>query len=239
MNRSESRPAGETGGRVVALVRMRVLAYVKSQRALAPVLGAFALVAFAHAGGPAGAAPAYGFAAALLFGVFAWQTKLFLDAEPDEQRRLARLSVGSAFGEITAGLAGAALVAVPLAAVSLLGPLLIGAIVIKGDPWGELTAGVWLHALAVLGALPVGALASRAVIPAPGWSASVLLGTTLLVLVLSSRDTAVVWLVPQLVAAIDTAEHPALGTGAVITAHALAWALALSAAYARCRRARA
>nr|BFE76683.1 hypothetical protein GCM10020092_099840 [Actinoplanes digitatis] len=70
-----------------ALVRMRLAGFVRSGRALAPVIAAVVVLAVVHGGGQSAAAPAYGYSAVMLFPVLAWQAKLLLDAEPDVQRR--------------------------------------------------------------------------------------------------------------------------------------------------------
>lgn len=226
--------------RSAALVRMRLLAYVKSQRAVVPMIAALALVFFAHAGGAAGPGPAYGFAAVLLFGVFAWQAKLLLDSEPDEQRRLARLSVGSMPAELFAGMAAAFVAALPLVAVSLVVPFLTRTLELTGGPWLALLVGGWLHLLAVLGGLATGALVSRAIVPSAGWSAVILVGSTVLVLILGSRDAlGLQWLVPQLFAGIRAVEDESTVRGLVVTLHAMVWSALVLAAYAILRRGRA
>ena len=54
----------------------------------------------------------------MLFPVLAWQTKLLLDAEPDVQRRLARLAVGAG-REAAAGLLAAAVLGLVVCAVAM------------------------------------------------------------------------------------------------------------------------
>ena len=101
---------------MIALVRMRLAAFLRSGRALAP--------ADRGAGGPrrhlrrrtVPAAAAYGYSAAALFPVLAWLTKLLLDTEPDVQRRLARVAVGAG-REAVAGLLAAGVVALVVCAL--------------------------------------------------------------------------------------------------------------------------
>ncbi len=227
--------------RVVALAAMRLRAYVVSQRAWAPWLASLALVLVAHGGGAARPAPAYAFSATLLFAAFCWQTKLVLDTEPDTQRMLARLGVGSARRELVAGLLAAALAAVPAIVAGVLVPLVIGALELPGGgatvQW--LVFGLWVHVLAAVCGLGVGALASRAVIRPAGWAALVLVGVPVVVMVFGSRDSALLrWLVPQLfaVAHIDSATD-VLATAAV-TGHALGWTAVTLTVYAALRRSR-
>lgn len=217
-----------------------MLAYAKSQRVIVPLIAALALVFFAHAGGAAGPGQAYGFAALLLFGVFAWQTKLVLDGEPDEQRQLARLGVGSMPVEVLAGLAAAFVAALPVVVLSLVVPFLTGTLVLSGGPWFELLVGAWLHLLAILGALATGALASRAIVPPAGWSGVILVGSTALVLVVGSRNAlGLQWLVPQLFAGIRAVEDPSAAGALLVSVHAAAWSALVPAAYALLRRSRA
>jgi hypothetical protein len=228
--------------RVVALVRMRISAAVGLQRIWAPLIATLALLSVAHAGGVAPPHQAYAFSAALLFGVFGWQTKLVLDTEPDEQRLLARIGVGSGGRELVAGLVAALVMTVPLIVLGVVAPLLVGTVAIPGG-WSAWAAWVafagWLHVLSAVCGLAVGALASRPVLAGPGWSAMVLLAVPVMVLVLGSRQAqSPRWFVPQLFAAsrIDSAAD--LGSAGVITVHALAWATVLLASYSALRRSR-
>lgn len=106
---------------MIALVRMRLAAFVRSGRALAPVITALVVLGIIHGGGESAAAPAYGYSAVMLFPVLAWQAKLLLDAEPDVQRRLARLTAG-ARREATAGLLAATGLGLAFCAVAMLVP---------------------------------------------------------------------------------------------------------------------
>jgi hypothetical protein len=228
--------------RVLALVRMRLASYVGLQRVWPPLVAALALLAVAHGGGAAPPNQGYAFSAALLFGVFGWQTKLVLDTEPDEQRLLARIGVGSQGREVAAGLLAALAMALPVIVLGVVAPPLVGAVDLSGG-WPEWAAWIafagWLHVLSATCGLAVGALASRPVMTGVGWSAMVLLAVPVLVLVLGSRQAQTPrWLVPQLFAAsrIDAAAD--LASAGVITLHALGWAALLLAGYAALRRAR-
>lgn len=224
--------------RVVALARMRAAAYVGSQRVWAPMLAALALDLAAHGGGTAPPGEAYAFSAALLFGVFGWQTKLVLDTEADEQRMLARVGVGSARREVAAGLLAAAAMAVPAILMAVLVPLALGALDLRdaGDLW--LPLGLWVQLVSAGCALGVGALASRPVVRQPGWAALLLVAAPVLVLVLGSRQAGARWMVPQLFAAADVDGRGDLTSFALVTAHALAWAGVLLVGYAALRRTR-
>jgi hypothetical protein len=107
---------------MIALVRMRLAAFIRSGRALAPMITGLVVLGVIYGGGASLAAPAYGYSAVTLFPLLAWQTKLVLDAEPDVQRRLARLTVG-ARREAAAGLIAALLVGVAVCALAMVAPI--------------------------------------------------------------------------------------------------------------------
>ncbi|WP_020573522.1 hypothetical protein [Actinopolymorpha alba] len=225
--------------RTLALARMRLLAYVRSQRAWMPLLATLALILGAHAGGRAVPNQAYAFSATLLFAVFGWQTKLLLDTEPDEQRMLARLAVGSGRRELLAGLLAAGAATVPAILAAILIPLAIGALQVRGPlaPW--LAFGLWIHLLSAGCAVGVGALASRVVVRPAGWAAMILVAAPVAVLVFGSREAAVPrWLVPQLFAAAHIERPGELAAIGLVTAHAAAWIVVLLAGYAALRRGR-
>ena len=66
-----------------ALVWMRLAGFVRSGRALAPMIAALVVLGVIHGGGASQAGPAFGYSAVMLFPVLAWTTKLLLDTEPD------------------------------------------------------------------------------------------------------------------------------------------------------------
>jgi hypothetical protein len=227
---------------VAALVRMRIAAFIGLQRIWPPLVATLALLSVAHAGGAAPPNQAYAFSAGLLFGVFAWQTKLVLDSEPDEQRLLARIGVGSRGRELAAGLLAALVLAIPVTVLGVVAPLLVGAVAISGGwpGWVVWVAfGGWLHLLSAMCGVAVGALASRPVMAGAGWSAMVLLAVPVMVLVLGSRQAEVPrWIVPQLLAASRIDRAADLGSVGVITVHAVVWTLVLLAGYSALRRSR-
>src|SRR5436305_6434586 len=110
-----------------ALIRMRVVAYVRTGRFILPLLAALVLLGVLYGGGRSRPAELYGVSALLLFPVLAWQTKLLLDAEPDNQRRIAITAIGSPGRELTAGLVASALAGVPLILLGLILPWLFDA----------------------------------------------------------------------------------------------------------------
>ncbi|WP_319459841.1 hypothetical protein [Micromonospora sp. RTP1Z1] len=81
---------------MTALVRLRLAGFLRTGRALAPVLAGLLALGVRYGGGRAQPAEAYGVSAVVLVPVLAWQTKMLLDVEPDVQRRLAQVVVGPA-----------------------------------------------------------------------------------------------------------------------------------------------
>lgn len=231
---------------MTALTRMRVAAFVRGGRALAPVIAAVAVLGVIHGGGASAAAPAYGYSAIMLFPVLAWTTKLLLDAEPDVQRRLARLSVGPR-RELVAGLAAATLVGLVFSTVAILAPWVLGAIrgPAPGTPEPPLGTGVALGVLAHLLALPaavaLGALASRAVTRSVRTGVTVLVAGTVLAIVLGLSGSVAPWLAPPLMATARALNEPGAPPGTVLWqlgARATAWCLVVLAGYAVLRRRR-
>jgi hypothetical protein len=219
----------------MALSRMRFAGYARSQRVLAPVLASLALLAMLQAGGAADAVDAYGISAVGLFGIFAWQAKLSLDTEPDAQRQLSYLAVGSARREVAAGLLAAAITAAPTLLVGMLAPWVSGAIEVPktiGPLIGSILFGLWVHLISALPAVAVGAYASRAVTRTRGWGVAMLVGASVLVLVFGLKGAGPLqWLVPQIVGAIRAGHDGDLLGGIVITVHAVAWSALFFGAY--------
>ena len=225
--------------RTIALSRMRLVSYVAAQRAWAPWLTALALIFIAHAGGQAKPNQAYAFSATILFAVFGWQAKLVLDTEPDEQRMLSRVTVGSPARELVSGLLAAAVAGLPALVLGVFVPLVIGALEIRGSVWGWLGFGVWIHLLAIVCGVGVGALASRALVRPVGWASLILVAAPVLVLILGSRDAVIArLLVPPLFGAADLEPPADLGSMAVVSLQGLAWAGVLIAVYAALRHRR-
>jgi len=236
---------------MIALVRMRLAGFVRSGRALAPIILALVVLGVIYGGGPSTAAAAFGYSAVMLFPVLAWQTKLVLDAEPDGQRRLARLAVG-ARREAAAGVLTAAVLGLAFCLVAMLAPWPFHAICrpgsgqascVTGEP--SLVTGVGLgvvaHLLALAGALGLGALASRAVTRTVRNGLVVLVVGAVLAIVLGLRGSIAPWLVPPVMATARalTADPLPGGTKFVLlTLWALAWCAVALGGYGWLRRRR-
>ncbi len=229
-----------------ALIRMRLTAFVRSGRALAPVIAALVVLGVIHGGGSAQAAPAYGYSAIMLFPVLAWAAKLVLDAEPDVQRRLARLAVG-ARREAAAGVLAATVIGLAFCAVAMLAPWPFGAI--RGPAPGTsepslatgVALGILAHLLALPAAVALGALASRAVTRGVRNGVVVLVSGSVLAIVLGLSGSVAPWAAPPLMATARALNQPVLPAGAVfwqLGAWAAAWCLAALAGYAHLRRRR-
>jgi hypothetical protein len=230
---------------VTALIRMRLAGYVRTGRFLAPLLGTLVVLGTLYGGGRAQAGEAYGVSALVLFPVLAWQTKLLLDAEPDVQRRLAAVAVGSPRREQTAGLVAAVLAAVPLIAIAMVLPWLVAGIqgpTLPGDPslMAGMLIGFWAHVVIVAPAVALGALASRAVTRSFGLGAMVLVAGAVLTLVFGLRGSPLWWLVPPTMSITRLSTRAVLGAGvAANTFEALVWTAVAVALYTRIRRVRA
>src|SRR5690349_6091544 len=178
---------------------MRLHGYLRTGRFIGPLLAILLILGILYTG-PSPAGELYGFSALVLFPVLAWQTKLLLDAEPDVQRRLARVAVGSAPRELTAGLLAAAAAAVPVVAFALLAPWPLGRIEPPASPeeptlMSGLAAGVWAHLIIILPAVVLGAWASRAVTSTFGAGAMVLVAGGVLTIVLGLPHSPLWWVV--------------------------------------------
>src|SRR6185437_2353908 len=151
---------------MTALIGMRLFAFTRTGRALAPLVGVLVVLSILYGGGKAQAGEAYGVSAAILFGVLAWQTKILLDVEPDVQRRLARVAVGGADRELVAGIGAAFIAALPMIVIALVLPWLLGGVTTPqtadDPPLSEgIALGIWAHLLLLVPAIALGALASR------------------------------------------------------------------------------
>jgi hypothetical protein len=224
---------------VSALIRMRLLAYIRTGRFILPLLSALVLLSVAYGGGRSGAAEAYGISSMLLFPVLAWQTKLLLDVEPDVQRRMALVAVGSRRTEVTAGLVAAAIAALPLVLLALVLPWLFDAVTTSGAGGGVLL-GVWAHLILIPAALAVGAWSSRVIAGPAGRATAVLASSLVLAFVFGLRGSPVPWLAPPLV----TTAHLMSGTVAALslvgyTLWAIAWGAVVLVGYGWLRRNRA
>jgi hypothetical protein len=180
-----------------------------------------------------------------MFMILAWQSKLLLDAEPDVQRRLSRVAVGSAGRELAAGLLASAVAAAPLIVVAMVLPWVVGGIEgpkHPGDPTlaSGLAAGVWAHLVAVPPALALGGWASRAVTRSFGIGAMALLSGAVLTIVLGRSGSPVWWLAPPMMSVTRQSTHGFVVGGVLtVSADALLWTAVALGGYAWLRRARA
>jgi len=232
---------------MIALVRMRLAGFVRSGRALAPMITALVVLGTIYGGGQSAAAPAYGYSAAMLFPVLAWQSKLLLDAEPDVQRQLARLTVG-ARREAIAGLLAATVLGLACCAFAMLVPwwpfhAIRGPLPGAAEP--STVVGVALGALAHLLAIPaavaLGALASRAVTRTVRNGLTILVAGVVLAIVLGLTGSIAPWLAPPVMAtarALAADKLPPGSTFILLTGWATLWCGAALTYYARLRRSR-
>ncbi|MBQ1026832.1 hypothetical protein [Micromonospora sp. C95] len=229
---------------MTALVRFRLAGFLRTGRALAPVMAGLLTLGILYGGGRAQPAEAYGVSAVVLFPVLAWQTKILLDVEPDVQRRLALVAVGPA-REQAAGLVAAVVAGLGLVAVALVFPWLVGGVAGPSLP-GDLSVpagvalGLWAHLLALPAAVALGALASRVITRSAGYGVAVLTLGTVGVLALGFSGAVAPWLAPPLLPTARALVGPLPGsTALLLTVWALAWAAVVLTGYARVRTRRA
>jgi len=225
---------------MIALARMRLSGFVRGGRALPPAIAVLVVLGVIYGGGASPAAVAYGYSAAALFPVLAWATKVLLDAEPDTQRRLARVAVGPT-REGTAGVLAALVVCAVVCTLAMAAPWLFNGI----DTTKSLTAGIVLgvlaHLLAIPPAVALGALASRAVTRTVRTGIAVLVVAAVLVIVLGLHGSWAPWLVPPVMAtarALNDPGTPPAATLARLITWAALWTAAAFTGYAALRRSR-
>ncbi|MBU8857145.1 MULTISPECIES: hypothetical protein [unclassified Micromonospora] len=227
-----------------ALVRLRLTGFLRTGRALAPVLAGLLVLGVLYGGGRARPAEAYGVSAVVLFPVLAWQTKILLDVEPDVQRRMARVVVGPA-RERMAGLLAALVAGLAVVLVALALPWPLGGVTATVGP-GErpvlvgVALGLWAHLLALPAAVALGALASRAVTRSAGYGVAVLVTGAVGVVVLGLSGSVAPWVVPPVMATARAVTGPvAAGAGLLLTGWAVAWTAVALTGYGWARRTRA
>ncbi|PWU58027.1 hypothetical protein DLJ47_00615 [Micromonospora sp. S4605] len=228
---------------MIALVRLRLAGFLRTGRALAPVLAGLVALGVLYGGGRAQPGEAYGVSAAVLFPVLAWQTKVLLDVEPDGQRRLARVVAGFR-GEQVAGLLAAGVAALGTVAVALVFPWLVGGVTGPVEPGDQpvvigVTLGAWAHLLVVPAAVALGALASRASTGSAGYGVAVLAVGGVGAVVLGLSGSVAPWLAPPVMAtARAVAGDLTLPVAALLTAWTAGWSAVALAGYSWRRRSR-
>ncbi|MEU2612811.1 hypothetical protein ABZ570_14700 [Micromonospora sp. NPDC007271] len=229
---------------MTALVRLRLAGFLRTGRALAPVLAGLLALGVLYGGGRAQPAEAYGVSAVVLFPVLAWQTKLLLDVEPDVQRRLARVVVGPA-REQAAGLLAAATAGLGTVAVALILPWLVGGVAGPTGPGDRPVAagvalGLWAHLLALPAAVALGALSSRTITRTAGYGVAVLAVGAVGTLVLGLSRSLAPWLAPPVMPTARALAGPLTGsTALLLSTWGLIWAVVALTGYAWARRTRA
>ncbi|MBM2619145.1 hypothetical protein JIG36_26695 [Actinoplanes sp. LDG1-06] len=223
-----------------ALIRMRLAGFLRGGRILPPAIAVLVVLGVIYGGGASPAAVAYGYSAAALFPVLAWQTKLLLDTEPDVQRRLARVAVGPR-SEAAAGLLAAALLALVVCTLAMVTPWLFHGIDTTKAVGSGTALGVLAHLLAVPPAVAVGALASRAVTRGVRNGVAVLVTAAVLVVVLGLQGSITPWLVPPVMAtarALNDVKAPPAATLVLLVTWATLWSAVSFTLYAHFRRTR-
>ena len=229
---------------MTALIRMRLEGFVRGGRVLAPLIAGLVVLGVIHGGGPSAAAPAYGYSAVMFFPVFAWLAKTILDAEPDVQRRLARVAVGPV-REAAAGALAAAVIGAVFCVIAIVAPLPWGAI--RGPKPGEpsiaagIALGVLAHLLSLAAGIGLGALASRAVTRTVRAGITVLVTGAVLGVVLGLQGSIVPWIVPPVMAtarALAAVPLPASRVFWLLSGWGALWCAAVFTAYGWLRRRR-
>lgn len=224
------------------LVLMRLRGYATTGRALAPLLAALVVVGTIYGGGADQAGAAYGMSAVVLLPVLAWQTKMVLDAEPDVQRRIAVVALGSRGGELASGLISALIAGLPLVLLALIVPWPLGGIAGPVEPDDQslgagIALGVWAHLVLLPPAVALGALASRAVTRTAGNGVTVLALGAICAIVLGVPGSPAPWLAPPAISAANHAAGGATAMGVVaVTIWGLLWSAAAVGGYAALRR---
>ncbi|MEV6969737.1 hypothetical protein AB0M47_31940 [Hamadaea sp. NPDC051192] len=227
---------------MTALARMRLIAYLKTGRFLAPGITVLLALLLFHGGGRSEAAEAYAVCALILFPAYAWQTRTILDGDPDVQRRLALVAVGSARREQLAGLLAATVAGLVVTGVSLVLPWLIGAVEAEDEPLAkQLAIGVWAHLLALAAGLALGALSSRAATESTGKGVAVLAVGSVLAIVLGLPDSPLARVIPPMTVVAKTVSRHGLTPANALgyTVLAAVWVAIGLLVYARLRRNRA
>jgi hypothetical protein len=228
---------------MIALTRFQVAGYVRSQRALYPmvVVACFVLLMLVQSPGPEHGAEltigTFADIATFMVPIWAWAARALLDTAPDVQAELSALAVGRRTVTAGAGLIAAYGVNLALAVVMLAVPLLQGLGFHAST--SALLTGVALQPLAAVPATLLGALTSRAMIRSPAISVLALIGGFVLLLLLSMGPLA--WLsIPMIgwLRAAHRGEAAFVAEFPGVTLHIALWSIAVTAVYLRIRRTR-
>ncbi|HEX6469368.1 MAG TPA: hypothetical protein VF069_09755 [Streptosporangiaceae bacterium] len=226
---------------MTALIRFQVTGYVRSQRALYPmiVVACFVILVLVQSPGQEHGAAltvgTFGDIAAFMVPIWGWTARALLDTAPDVQADLSALAVGRRTTATIAGLISAYGMNVALAAVMVAVPLVQAFAFHVGGP--AMLAGVALQPLAAGPATLLGAWTCRAVIRSPALSALALVGGCLVLLVLSMGPLA--WLSIPMVGWLRAAHHDegAFTAGFPgLAVHLVLWWAAAAAVYIWFRR---
>lgn len=229
---------------MIAVIRFRLSGYVRSVRALHPILAMVLLLAIVFSS-PLGGTPdqvrhgvvnAIADLAALSFPICAWAARGLLDTEPDAQRHVSAVTAGR-WRSLVAGTAAAYVFSVALALISPIYPLAEASG--SGLPVGTVLLSVALLPLSALAATALGALTSRAVIPSSGTSILVLLGVCAANLILGLGPLRFLT-VPQIEWMRAAAHGPSALADAfpALAVRTVAWTAVAGALYAWLRRTR-
>jgi hypothetical protein len=173
---------------VLALVRFQTMGYVRSLRALQPLIAIVLLISIMFAdtwASPSTEALVSAFAdmAALMVPIWALAAQATFDVQPEEQGDLSAVAAGSRIRWITAGLLTAYVVNLGLGVIGMGWLLAIG--VDRGAGAGVLLLGVALHVIAAVPATLIGAWTCRSFLPRPAVSVLSMLFTCVAALLLS------------------------------------------------------
>jgi hypothetical protein len=229
---------------MIAVIRFQLNGYLRSARALHPVLALALLLAIVFSsplgGTPAqvqqGALNAIADLTALTFPICAWAARGLLDTEPDVQRHVSAVTAGRWQALVAGSIAAYALSGV-LALIAPIYPLAEAAG--SGLRIQTVLLSVALLPLSGLAATALGALTSRAVIPSTGTSIIVLLGVCAANLILGLGPLRVLT-VPMIewMRAAGHGPSDLVHVFPVIALRTIAWTTIAGALYAWLRRTR-
>jgi hypothetical protein len=229
---------------MIAVIRFQLSGYLRSVRALHPILALGLLLAIVFSsplgGTPAqvrqGALTTVADMTALVFPICAWAARGLLDTEPDTQRHVTAVTAGR-WRAVLSGSVAAYAFSVVMALAAPVYPLAQAA----GAGLGvrDVLLSVALLPLSALAATALGALTSRAVIPSPGTSILVLLGVCGLNLILGLGPLKVLT-VPMIEWMRAASNGPSDLAGAFpwLALRTVAWAAVGATLYAWLRRTR-